>query len=175
MTTTQQETICTSCQLARMLERGVVASSADAGHSSCEGTHEDPCSCGCPYSKWQACRECGRKGTPLDEHGACVDKTDCANAIYARVTAEREAREARAAAAPPKRSKSLSAAGKGDCKCGCGEKTGGGLYRPGHDARHVSQLVAKVKAGDLALHDAVEEVAHSQKLQDKLRKAVGVE
>lgn len=26
------------------------------------------------------------------------------------------------------------------CRCGCGERTGGGSYRPGHDARHVSQL-----------------------------------
>lgn len=28
-----------------------------------------------------------------------------------------------------------------DCKCGCGEKTGGGNFRPGHDARLVSLVV----------------------------------
>ena len=26
------------------------------------------------------------------------------------------------------------------CQCGCGEQTGGGNYRPGHDARHVGMI-----------------------------------
>lgn len=35
------------------------------------------------------------------------------------------------------------------CVCGCGETTGGGNYRPGHDSRHVSRVVA----GEASLDD----------------------
>jgi hypothetical protein len=37
-------------------------------------------------------------------------------------------------------------AATGTCLCGCGEPTARN-YRPGHDARHVSQLVREVAAG----------------------------
>lgn len=37
------------------------------------------------------------------------------------------------------------------CQCGCGLMTGGGLFRPGHDARLKSALKKAVEAGD---HDA---------------------
>lgn len=36
-----------------------------------------------------------------------------------------------------------------ECKCGCGEMTKGGLFRPGHDARYHSAL-AKAQAAEAA-------------------------
>lgn len=36
------------------------------------------------------------------------------------------------------------------CKCGCGQPTSGGTYRPGHDARHVSQVVKAMVAAHWA-------------------------
>lgn len=167
--------LCNSCALAKMLEKGVFSDSIDAGHSSCEGTADEPCACKCEYAQMHQCRECGRKGTTLDDHGQCVDRTNCANAILEASTQRAAARAAAKAETPAKRSPSGGSATKRPCKCGCGEMTGGGMYRPGHDARHVSALTRAVKAGETALHDAVGELAHSAKLQDKLRKAVGIE
>lgn len=55
-----------------------------------------------------------------------------------------------------------------DCQCGCGEMSGG-RYRPGHDARHVSQLVkATIGAKGNAKTKVAREVsALSEKLQAK--------
>ena len=65
---------CSACKLARMLETGtVVTTSADAGHSQCEGDHKQPCKCGCEYARGARCKECGRRGTELDDHGQCDD------------------------------------------------------------------------------------------------------
>lgn len=167
--------VCTACQLAKMLETGVLSSSVEAGHSSCEAEHPGECACGCEYSRYQKCRECGRKGTTLDDHGQCVDRRDCSNTILADSAARRRAREERAAAAPASRSGGHSAAGKRPCTCGCGETTGGGLYRPGHDARHVSRLTAAVRDEGMPIDDAIAAVSHSEKLVAKLKRAIGVE
>ena len=35
-----------------------------------------------------------------------------------------------------------------ECRCGCGEMTGGGNYRPGHDARHAGQVVLSAMDGE---------------------------
>jgi hypothetical protein len=53
------------------------------------------------------------------------------------------------------------------CGCGCGEQCGG-RYRPGHDARFVSQLTAKVKSGDLTAADALAKLDDQPKLRAKL-------
>lgn len=165
--------ICTACQLARMLERGVLSPAVEAGHSSCEGNEQMPCACGCDYSRGHACKECLRKGMDLDEGGQCRDRRDCANAILMAAAARKADRVQKAAEAPPKRSGGRASGAPRDCHCGCGEQTGGGMYRPGHDARHVSQLTARVKAGELTVEAAEREVAHSDKLIAKLHKAVG--
>lgn len=165
--------ICTACKLARMLETGVLSASIDSGHASCEGEDARPCSCGCDYSRGAACKECRRKGMDLDDHGQCRDRRDCSNAILADFAASRAERARRAAAAPEKRRGGGSSGQKRPCTCGCGETTGGGLYRPGHDARHVSALTKQVRAGELTLDKARAEVAHSDKLVAKLEKAVG--
>lgn len=37
---------------------------------------------------------------------------------------------------------------KPKCACGCGDRTGGGTYLPGHDAKHKSSLVKEAMAGN---------------------------
>ena len=37
---------------------------------------------------------------------------------------------------------------KPECECGCGERTGGGRFLPGHDARLKSALVTAALGGD---------------------------
>ena len=71
-------------------------------------------------------------------------------------------RKPRAAAAPKKAPQ--------ECRCGCGEMTGGGNYRPGHDARHAGQVVASAMEGaDLeALIDL--HFFDTPKLEEKVRK-----
>jgi len=48
-------------------------------------------------------------------------------------------------------------ANKPDCKCGCGEQTGGGQFRPGHDAKHKSALIKRAQDGDQTAIDELEE------------------
>lgn len=61
-----------------------------------------------------------------------------------------------------------------ECKCGCGEKVGQkSYYRPGHDARHVSNLVRMWRAGEITSKDvATGYLAHSQKLTTKFYQQV---
>lgn len=162
------EGVCLSCQLARMQEAGAVVTVAiDSGHASCEAEEPGQCKCGCVYSRYQACRECRRKGQPLDGHGQCVDRKDCAQTILNAFKAAREARTERMSKQPVK----SVAAGKRPCKCGCGEKTGGGLFRPGHDARHVSNLVDQTVRGALDPRKGAESLAFSDKLVAKYKAA----
>ncbi len=168
--------ICTACQLGIMLQSGAIVGTYDAGHSQCEGTRLDPCGCGCEFARRHQCKECGRKkpSGELDDKGQCVDRRDCANAILAAHAASRAERAKRASSAPPARTNVRAGVGgpAPACKCDCGETTGGGNYRPGHDARHVSKLTAAVKSGELTLEAALPRLP-SDKLRDKLAKAVG--
>lgn len=163
--------ICLACQLAKMLERGVMTASADAGHSDCEGTRVTPCTCGCDFSLGVECKECLRKGTDLDDKGQCVDRRACSNEIFRLAAAQQAKRRDEVAKAPTRRPGGGGSGQKRPCTCGCGETTGGGLYRPGHDARHVSALAKAVKAGDKSADQALRDLEHSVKLQDKFRKA----
>lgn len=54
------------------------------------------------------------------------------------------------------------------CSCGCGGTTStrAAIYLPGHDARHVSQVVRLVRLGDLP-KDEVGKVLPTQPLKDK--------
>jgi len=38
-----------------------------------------------------------------------------------------------------------------ECKCGCGEMTKGGTYRPGHDAKHMSAVLKAARVGVTAV------------------------
>lgn len=60
-----------------------------------------------------------------------------------------------------------------DCHDGCGGKTKGGKYLPGHDAKHVSHLVSAVKNGEITHQEAHDSLSHSPKLQDKLSSKLG--
>lgn len=58
------------------------------------------------------------------------------------------------------------------CRDGCGVAVGRGkVYRQGHDARHVKQLLAKVVAGG-DVDDALAELEHSPRLQAKLAEQI---
>lgn len=60
------------------------------------------------------------------------------------------------------------------CGCGCGEPSGG-LFRPGHDSKLLSRLLAGIKAGSITLAEAHEEmtlIGTSEVLREKLAKKV---
>jgi SPP1 gp7 family putative phage head morphogenesis protein len=59
------------------------------------------------------------------------------------------------------------------CHDGCGGITRGGKYLPGHDAKHVKRLHAEVTSGQTSHEDALRELGHSSKLQDKLNTRLG--
>lgn len=46
-----------------------------------------------------------------------------------------------------KATRSKKSATPRECACGCGEMTGGGTFRPGHDARHKGNLLRAIRAG----------------------------
>lgn len=54
------------------------------------------------------------------------------------------------------------------CLCGCDETTGGGDFRPGHDARYKSKLVTAALEGDQAAIDKLEQ-RNWTKFLDKAR------
>jgi hypothetical protein len=62
----------------------------------------------------------------------------------------------------------------GKCRCGCGQVVGkGSTFKQGHDARWISNLVAKVVSGDLTEAHAAKETGEvSSNLKVKLEKAV---
>lgn len=45
-----------------------------------------------------------------------------------------------------------------ECACGCGEMTGGGNFRPGHDARHKGNLLRAIDEGGPSGEAALEEL-----------------
>lgn len=60
-----------------------------------------------------------------------------------------------------------------ECLCGCGGRTKGGRYLPGHDAKHVAWQAAQVQAGTLSLEEALSGIptlALHNKLAARLRK-----
>lgn len=54
------------------------------------------------------------------------------------------------------------------CACGCGGRTRLGRYLPGHDARHVGQLVKYVRAGAISEERALRTLTETPKLAAKL-------
>lgn len=55
------------------------------------------------------------------------------------------------------------------CRCGCGDRTRGGMYLPGHDARHVSEIFAHWLESDYTTDVALLMLDHAPKLAAKLR------
>lgn len=66
------------------------------------------------------------------------------------------------------RKRDLNARVGNTCACGCGGTTStrAAIYLPGHDARHVSQVVRKVRLGDIP-REEVNKVLPTQPLQEK--------
>lgn len=106
------------------------------------------------------CTDCNnREAGTIGSDWRCLDKNDCdaaqersalANPTYQRVLAVREAHgkpslgstPTDTPAAAPRSRKAPGQAGK-PCRCECGETTGGGTFRPGHDSKYLNRLVAQ--------------------------------
>jgi hypothetical protein len=168
-------TTCDNCLLARLLETGIQTVAIESSHAACSGTREDPCQCGCAYSRFLACRSCGKQYA-LDPSGVCSDRERCHRTLSERQRKASEERDARLAADPkrkrreaPEVATTTGAAKSGTCLCGCGEKTGS-WFRPGHDSRYLSSLVASVKAGTMTADEAKQSVSHSEALVSKVTK-----
>lgn len=58
------------------------------------------------------------------------------------------------------------------CKCGCGDKTAGGNYLPGHDSRHLAALVDQVRNGGLGDRAELRAQLPSDALRAKFDKRV---
>ena len=74
------------------------------------------------------------------------EKSNQTVTVQAVSTEEVERQVAKARKAQEKRE--AKRANGNSCECGCGGKTGGGRYLPGHDAKHKSALVKAALAGD---------------------------
>ena len=97
------------------------------------------CSCQAEGHPSSRCVICGRRDVPVDARSRCVDRADCAAHRTSRPRLRRHSEVVPAPTATPLR-----------CVC-CDEPTRGGLFRPGHDSRHISALVAQVVAGEITL------------------------
>lgn len=76
--------------------------------------------------------------------------------------------------ARPPRAPRASGGAPRPCGCGCTEMTGGGIYRPGHDARHAGNLQKRVVAKELTAAEAIALLDGQPKLQAKLAGRLGV-
>lgn len=132
------------------------------------------CQCGCDRSQQIRCTDCGTR-TPDNvnpETWRCIDPDACQarieHSLHNNATI-RQIRQIQAARGQDKetnmsKTKRIAAdaqtkateaeapkakpAPPRSCACGCEETTGGGLFRPGHDSRLLSALVAATVAGE---------------------------
>lgn len=74
--------------------------------------------------------------------------------------------QANAGGDPTKMSKKAAKTTPRPCRCGCGETTGGGTFRPGHDARFKGQLLKRIDAGGEDGEAALAELKEFPKLTD---------
>lgn len=149
------------------------------------GTEVYLCGCG-EHELVVRCLDCNNKtpGEVSRETWTCVDAEACQQKRDKR---RREADEALfGGRTPAKVSEARERAPKapakpktGKCLC-CGETTGGGLFRPGHDAKYLTRFVERVKSDpnpagalDVALA-AWESQGISEALRAKLQKRVAV-
>lgn len=149
--------------------------------------HLCPCQDGHPGPAIQAikCLEC--YNTDLDELDeklwACWDVRLCASRIQDRLDANPDYQRihqsyvnaavttAKERAERPARNRNPGRPSSGQCLC-CGEKTGGGMFLPGHDARLVSIKAKEVEAGanPLEVLAAFKALGVSEKLYAKLER-----
>ena len=135
--------------------------------------------CGCTQHEIvRRCLECGLRSNAgvAESTWTCLDPEECegrrakARAAYAttdvaRVLTNQPEKPTRAPAKPK----------TGKCLC-CGETTGGGLFRPGHDSKYLTSAVTLIRDGQISLDDTLTKWHReglSVALQGKLQKRVG--
>lgn len=140
------------------------------GHGSCPRAVANgerprkiwPCSCrepGCMGGGVLRCLDCKTEmaGEVSPSTWQCIDLDACRARQNRRLDANPVIQQLRefttvptiGETKPTKRTAKAAVANKPrreprDCTCGCGEQTGGGLFRPGHDARLVTTKVKEV-------------------------------
>lgn len=139
-----------------------------------------PCGCPKPYCGGQVlrCLDCKNEGegeiSPDDWR--CLDREACELAVQRRLDGNvhvqmvREVMK-RVSENPGTETKPAAKKKEGNC-IHCGESTGGGLFRPGHDAKYVAENVRKI-VDDKAttLEDVLAEMKErgtTEALRDKL-------
>ncbi|URM86945.1 hypothetical protein SEA_TYPHER_37 [Microbacterium phage Typher] len=141
--------------------------------------------CGCTdHEVITRCLDCGLRS--LDEVDPqtwqCIDQESCASrrakarekslvALYGSSDTENPLRAVPRAEKPEK---APSRPKVGKCLC-CGETTGGGLFRPGHDSKYLTRAVTEIREGTHDLADvqaAWRDQGISDALQAKLAKRV---
>lgn len=158
--TTITSVVCDVCSAARLAEKGVMASrvSPEELHATCRAPGE--CACDCEAARGGRCVNCGRtrhadeleSATGYDG-ASCVDRKSCAEAMLASPPAAKPAKatlgQRDPSRTPPARPKAPkpSRGPAPACTCGCGDTTGGGMYKPGHDAKHLKRLFEDVRGG----------------------------
>jgi hypothetical protein len=160
---------------------GALADQAEPGaaeriHARCPGAvtsgNGTTTICGCPGHQGEhRCHICGHvseggEGFDLDRR-RCTDIEACAERLHTAAIAaantplSRMLREVKASArrgesndstVPVSRAPSARRVGR-PCQCGCAALTGGGIFRPGHDAKLKSVLQKAAAGGDLAAGD----------------------
>jgi hypothetical protein len=108
------------------------------------------CPCGCETSQLIRCLLCNNRN--IEE--VHPDKRVCLNA---QTCVEEYNRKKRLSYENlyPKGPTAVKAARTGkDCKCNCGETTGGGTFKPGHADKLVKKVADKVKAAEISEPEA---------------------
>lgn len=110
--------------------------------------------CGCQdHQPRVRCLVCNYNGPDVDHNTwACVDQDACAarrakareKSLVALYGSSENGQPLRAVPAAEKAPKAPPKPKYGKCLC-CGETTGGGLFRPGHDSKYLTRAVAAVK------------------------------
>lgn len=179
---------CDVCAAAKLAESGVMPSRVTPAELHAKCRYPGTCECGCEYALGVRCANCRRNRS--DDYVAtpegtfvCLDVSDCAQAMLSLPPAPRAPRASAEKSLTPRApqtttpkairpAREKAARIQLPCKCGCGEVTGGGLYRPGHDARHVKKLWENIRGGSDTLETALAELP-SDALRGKLRKQAG--
>lgn len=125
------------------------------------------------------CVMCGARGEAVNgETWTCMDPEACADrtakshaetvrSLYGDLEDPESPRTTPKSLRPPREPAKPKT---GKCLC-CGETTGGGNYRPGHDSKHLTMLATGVKEGLRTLEDAQSHLP-TDALRAKLAKRV---
>ncbi|AYQ99492.1 hypothetical protein PBI_JOHANN_36 [Microbacterium phage Johann] len=141
--------------------------------------------CGCTdHGVITRCLDCGVRS--LDEVDPqtwqCIDQEACTarrakareKSLVALYGSSETGEPLRSVPAKEKPAKAPSKPKIGKCLC-CGETTGGGLFRPGHDSKYLTRAVTRINDGATTLDAMIDLWADqgiSEALQGKLRKRV---